>query len=113
LQAASSRPWFLKRRITGGSGHLSNHEALEAVRQIQPRSHVVLLHLSRECNCPDLVASLHQGAPYSFTVTSQTEPTPWVPIRAGRSAPRGSEPPMVQMPLFGPRPAPTPAPGAR
>jgi phosphoribosyl 1,2-cyclic phosphodiesterase len=101
LQAASARPWFLKRRITGGSGHLSNYEALEAVRLIGPRSHVVFLHLSRECNHPQLVAALHQGAPYCITVTCQITPTAWIPIRASRCEPSLIEPVMVQMPLFG------------
>jgi phosphoribosyl 1,2-cyclic phosphodiesterase len=109
LQAASDRPWFLKRRITGGSGHLSNFEAIDAIREIRPREHVILLHLSRECNCPNLVAQLHAGAPYRCTITSQIEPTPWIPIRPARctgpSAP--AEPPMVQMPLFGPPPVVT------
>jgi phosphoribosyl 1,2-cyclic phosphodiesterase len=99
LQAASARPWFLKRRITGGSGHLSNFEAMEAVRLIGPRAHVVFLHLSRECNNPRLVASLHDGAPYCITITSQIAPTAWIPIPASpRPAP--AEPLMVQMPLF-------------
>src|ERR1051325_4246095 len=31
MQISSSRPWFLKRRIMGGSGHLSNVEAFAAV----------------------------------------------------------------------------------
>ena len=63
MQARSERPDFLKRRITGGFGHLSNRECLEAVRQLADdrRSrldHVVLLHLSRDCNCPRLVERL-------------------------------------------------------
>jgi phosphoribosyl 1,2-cyclic phosphodiesterase len=61
MQANSGRPEFLKRRIMGGAGHLSNAQALAAVRQILDRSpgrwpdHVVLLHRSRECNCPQLL----------------------------------------------------------
>lgn len=55
-QAASPRPAFLKRRITGGRGHLSNEEAIRAIEAIAAAGgmpeHVVLLHLSRECNCP-------------------------------------------------------------
>lgn len=105
LQEASARPWFLKRRITGGGGHLSNHEALAAVREIEPRSEVVLLHLSRECNDPQLVASLHDGAPYRCTITSQLEPTDWVHIRpAPREAFRqdgAARTPRAQLPLFG------------
>lgn len=67
LQAASDRPAFLKRRITGGAGHLSNEEALAAAQEIAGRSdlqHLVLLHLSRQCNRPELVRSIfEQGLP--------------------------------------------------
>ncbi|HYE01635.1 MAG TPA: MBL fold metallo-hydrolase [Phycisphaerales bacterium] len=80
MQEESGRPWFLRRRITGGAGHLSNLEALEAILRIGPGEHVVLLHLSRQCNCPELVASLHEGADYAVTITSQTHPTRWVRI---------------------------------
>ncbi len=65
MQESSSRPRFLKDRITNGSGHLSNHECIEAVRHMtQPDEpeHIVLLHLSRQCNCPRLVESLWQDA---------------------------------------------------
>lgn len=61
LQQASPRPAFLKRRIMGGSGHLSNEQAIAAIDSIARRSnlqHVVLLHLSRQCNCPRLIRSL-------------------------------------------------------
>jgi len=80
MQENSGRPAFLKRRIMGGAGHLSNHEAIEAIARIAPRSHVVLLHLSRQCNDPDLVASLHEGVAYGLTITSQDRPTGWVRI---------------------------------
>lgn len=67
LQLQSQRPQFLKNRIMGGRGHLSNHEAFDAVRRIFDRSHarrgrlpshVVLLHRSRECNCPERLRAL-------------------------------------------------------
>lgn len=80
MQAASARPEFLKQRITGGRGHLSNDEAAAAARKIQPREHVVLLHLSRECNDVGTVADMHAGADYMVTITSQFEPTRWVRI---------------------------------
>lgn len=80
LQRASSRPWYLKQRIMGGRGHLSNEEAREAVERIAPRRHVVLLHLSRECNRPELAEAPHRGAPYRLTVATQDHPSPWVAI---------------------------------
>lgn len=65
LQARSGRPWFLQKRITGGRGHLSNEQALAAIKAIFDRhkrrrlpNHVVLLHRSDQCNCPDLVRAL-------------------------------------------------------
>jgi phosphoribosyl 1,2-cyclic phosphodiesterase len=85
LQRASSRPEFLKQRIMGGAGHLSNQEALSAILQIEPREHVVLLHLSRECNTPETVAALHAGADYALTITSQHQPSRWVRVGGGRT----------------------------
>lgn len=50
-------------RKPGGHGHLSNFQALTAIRKLLDRSHrlpdhIVLLHRSQECNCPDLVRQL-------------------------------------------------------
>lgn len=81
MQEASDRPAFLKRRIMGGRGHLSNAQCAHAVRRIAPREHVVLLHLSRQCNTPELAAKLHAAAPYRLTVTRQHAPSPWTVIR--------------------------------
>jgi phosphoribosyl 1,2-cyclic phosphodiesterase len=62
MQMASPRPDHLKHRIMDGSGHLSNAQALELVHSLHAQGtspeHIVLLHLSRECNCPDLVRNL-------------------------------------------------------
>ena len=61
LQQRSPRPFFLKERIMGGAGHLSNTEALDLVLRLdddRPLRAVVLLHLSRECNCPLLLRRL-------------------------------------------------------
>lgn len=80
MQASSDRPEYLKRRIMDGSGHLSNQQCLDAVQEIGPRDHVVLLHLSRHCNRPELVAELHAGADYSLTISTQEQPTRWVKL---------------------------------
>lgn len=100
MQAASSRPEFLKRRIMGGSGHLSNQQCAAAVEAIRPREHVVLLHLSRECNQPSLAAEHHAGADYAITIASPDTPTRWVRVGAhyassaahGLAHPRGAVP---------------------
>jgi phosphoribosyl 1,2-cyclic phosphodiesterase len=61
MQTTSSRPQFLKDRIMGDHGHLSNGQAFEAARAIADRSpqgnpqRIVLLHRSRQCNTAELV----------------------------------------------------------
>lgn len=53
-------PSFLKKRISGGMGHLSNAQALELFLSHKPEfmSHVFLSHLSKDNNSPDLVYEL-------------------------------------------------------
>lgn len=97
MQNGSGRPWFLKKRIMGGRGHLSNQQAFEAVRQVLDRcerrglalpEHIVLLHRSRECNCPDLLRSLFsQDARIGprLTLAEQFSRTGWI-------RPRGFKP---------------------
>lgn len=50
-------PYHLKQRISGGKGHLSNHEAVRLVQQHQSSGlqHLILSHLSNENNCPQKV----------------------------------------------------------
>ena len=52
LLQTSDRPLSLKQRIEGRCGHLSNDQAADAVREMQPsRLRTLLLaHLSQECN---------------------------------------------------------------
>ena len=99
LQATSGRPWFLRARITSGAGHLSNQQCADAVRAIQPRTHVVLLHLSRQCNRPELAHKEHRGAGYALTVAGQHQPTRWIPIEGGQAG-RSRPVPTVHAPLF-------------
>lgn len=93
MQEQSGRPWFLKRRIMGRSGHLSNEQALAAVRQILDRcersgarlpAHIVLLHRSRQCNCPNLVRKLFSRDPRiarRLTLAEQFERSIWLRAR--------------------------------
>ena len=99
MQADSDRPAFLKNRIMGGAGHLSNEECAQAVRTIAPAASVVLLHLSRQCNTPGLAARAHTDAPYELTISTQTEPTPWVPLAEASpvSGRRAAAPPVVRV----------------
>jgi phosphoribosyl 1,2-cyclic phosphodiesterase len=58
-------PFVLKKRIRGGSGHLSNHQAFELYTNHRPAfmSHLLLSHLSKENNKPELVESLFNSIP--------------------------------------------------
>lgn len=53
-------PYFLKNRIRGGNGHLSNQQALDLFKLYKPNymSHLLLSHLSKDNNCPNLVKDL-------------------------------------------------------
>ena len=55
-------PYFLKRRVTGTHGHLSNTQALELFlnHSSDALSHVLLSHLSRDNNSPQLVKNLFE-----------------------------------------------------
>jgi phosphoribosyl 1,2-cyclic phosphodiesterase len=49
-------PYYLKQRIRGGQGHLSNKQALDCFRSYRSShlSHLILSHLSKQNNCPQL-----------------------------------------------------------
>ncbi|WP_143305592.1 MBL fold metallo-hydrolase [Chitinophaga vietnamensis] len=53
-------PYYLKNRIRGGQGHLSNTQALELFKAHRPAfmSHLFLSHLSQDNNNPELVLEL-------------------------------------------------------
>ncbi len=55
-----SYPYHLKKRITGGMGHLSNDQALELFKNHKAifLTHLFLSHLSKNNNCPQLVKDL-------------------------------------------------------
>jgi len=90
MQMNSDRPWFLKQRIMGGRGHLSNHQSLDATRAILDRcqrkgkglpSHIVLLHRSQQCNCPRLLRQFFSKdariAP-RLVLAEQDQRTDWI-----------------------------------
>lgn len=56
----SSRPLYLKRRISGSAGHLGNAEAAEALSMLlgDMTEFLMLVHLSSECNSPEIVENL-------------------------------------------------------
>ena len=62
LQACQFRPWPVKQRIMSRHGHLSNTAAAAVIEQLLPGKieRVVLGHLSRDCNTPELAkAAVH------------------------------------------------------
>jgi phosphoribosyl 1,2-cyclic phosphodiesterase len=78
MQLLSNRPEELKNRIMDGGGHLSNEQSLAAICHIDAESslqHIVLLHLSRQCNSPRIIQDLYlENAPHlcqQLTMTSQ------------------------------------------
>ena len=91
MQRRSRRPRFLIDRVLGDEGHLSNLQAAEAVTawtRSGDVAAVVQLHLSRECNTPELaiaagVKAVAGHSPRTRIVTASqhqpTEPLPLVP----------------------------------
>jgi phosphoribosyl 1,2-cyclic phosphodiesterase len=62
MLANGQYPSFLKQRISGGVGHLSNDEALEIFVNHKPKfmSHLLLAHLSKDNNDPVLVQTMFE-----------------------------------------------------
>lgn len=56
-------PYYLKRRISGGQGHLSNKQALDLFLEHRPAhmTHLLLSHLSKDNNSPELVQNLFEA----------------------------------------------------
>lgn len=85
----SNRSEYLKFRVNGDSGHLSNDQAASAIGKIiagssRPPSIVVAAHLSSECNTPGLVRQAAQAvleenglSGTHLHITSQDEPSGW------------------------------------
>jgi phosphoribosyl 1,2-cyclic phosphodiesterase len=97
MERASSRPAYLVQRVLGDEGHLSNRQAADLTRTIAAASgpghltHLVQLHLSRDCNHPHLAESAGRNAlahvcPAASVITAlQDVPARSVPLarRAG------------------------------
>lgn len=90
LQRDTKRPWSVKQRITSRHGHLSNAAAARVVAELASPSlkTVILGHLSRDCNTPDLacqavLAELARIGRTDVTVhcSGQSEPTPAFSLR--------------------------------
>ena len=76
-------PWFLKQRVHGRQGHLSNEDALALIRDVvcEKTKHVLFAHLSEINNntakVHDDVINLYKkenGNDLKFTISSQAKP---------------------------------------
>ena len=90
MQRRSSRPEFLKQRIMGHQGHLSNDQCAHAVETLARGgsiAHVTLLHLSQECNTPQLAhdALARRAGSLVPSVAVAPPSTPTAPIRFSRN----------------------------
>jgi phosphoribosyl 1,2-cyclic phosphodiesterase len=72
-------PFLLKQRIRGENGHLSNDQAINLIQlhRSPQLSHILLSHLSKENNCPNLAQQKFQQAfsPIHVEVASRYHPS--------------------------------------
>jgi len=92
LKACEVYPWELKQRILSRTGHLSNEDVAEWLREEFDgcAEHIVLAHLSQRANNPDLAkfnaesALRERGGLFQtttrVTLSHHKEPTPWIEI---------------------------------
>ncbi len=88
LLAGGAYPYHLKKRISGGYGHISNREALEIflAHRSPTLSHLLLSHLSGNNNTPEraLETFLPHAGSTQVVVASRYAPSPLFKIRAGK-----------------------------
>lgn len=87
LENDTKRPWSTRQRIASRHGHLSNDQCAELIAAAAGPAlqHLVLGHLSRDCNAPEVALTAARAAlaaaGCSHTVVTcacQDEPTPWL-----------------------------------
>lgn len=86
LLARSSYPVWLKRRVSGALGHLSNQVAADILKEIRHSAlqQVVAAHLSQQNNQPEYVTQLFAPllgcAPEQVRIADADSGTPWIDI---------------------------------
>ncbi len=104
LQRTADRPARLIKRNLGDRGHLSNNQAGDLVRSVVERSRpgrprdVVLLHLSEQCNTPELAleaARAAAGPERHVHAACQAGPHPCLRIEAATRTPQRSARPAI------------------
>ncbi len=90
LEANPTRPRHLKLRIASAQGHLSNQQACEFLVRLNHANlrHLVLAHLSRECNRPELAREAMRRTLDDLRLdtvlhcASPDEVLPWISVTA-------------------------------
>lgn len=88
MLSACPYPQYLKKRISGGSGHLANHEAARFVRDAAgvQTQYVMFLHISENSNCLTHVGRmidedlLHYNSQISYQITNRHSHSPLITI---------------------------------
>lgn len=101
-------PYYLKKRISSDNGHLSNSQALELFMKHKGKqlSHLILSHLSKNNNNPDLVSRLfnEKAGDTTVIVASRYGETPLFCIEKGKFVGENSDnrlsKPVQQLSLF-------------
>lgn len=101
-------PYYLKKRISSDNGHLSNTQALELFMKHKGKqlTHLILSHLSKNNNCPDLVSRLfnEKAGDTKVIVASRYGETPLFCIEKGKFVAENSDnklsKPVQQLSLF-------------
>ncbi len=101
-------PYYLKKRISSDNGHLSNTQALELFMKYRGKqlSHLILSHLSKNNNSPELVSRLfnEKAGDTKVIVASRYGETPLFCIEKGRLVAENpgnkSSKPVQQLSLF-------------
>ena len=99
LQNDSHRPWPVKQRIQSRHGHLSNTSAANVIEELLSGKieRVVLGHLSRDCNTPELAcgairASLAKCGKIDMEVHCAAQSQISLQLRIGETAPGPFQP---------------------
>jgi len=104
LKADPKRPWSLKQRISGRHGHLSNAATAELLAATaNPRwRQLFLVHLSRDCNTPEAVATAlaevrpHLAPHCEITILPPGEASPLLDLSASiTTTPHTETPPAL------------------
>jgi phosphoribosyl 1,2-cyclic phosphodiesterase len=90
LEADTRRPWPTKQRIASRHGHLSNAQTADLVGELVPAGlrRVVLGHLSKDCNKPEVAISAMEKFGIEVVCACQHEPSGWhKAVASGREVP--------------------------